>query len=494
MPQSVSSSGSPPVGRKRALPRKTEAKACPREPSNLRCVTRSGIGNSALPGTPAGGAIVDLLSSTAADHDTFVAQFLRPPQLRLPDRREGHRRLEVDGVGKVGVVHEGRPGLPGQEAALAAIRVAQPEDAAAAVEVRLDVHLQLFALDRTADVQGQPRLFRMELRVAALAPIDGDGARIEGILGADGIEVADDIQLDPSSRLEVKPPTANPSGAGVAVTVVWVWVCAAGSAGSVAGAEGPPSTGELVCALGRADGQQKHCGSHKRSQHDVRPFALALPRCFMNRSRSHRYCSDPLDCRRLRGTWTRHAACDRCWQTAFSERRHSARRPRCSSENGLSSNQRRDVHDECQPVNRMAQCPQDAARSRRMAATDRLKTRTGRHHCRLSAACGSRRARDDEPRDRSSTRRALTGASGLEYASSGRNERLTARRLRLPRWRSWRRARARRYTFAYARGWAYMTDDPRACANCHVMNEQYDGWIKSSHRSVAVCNDCHVPH
>src|SRR4029453_14481953 len=50
------------------------------------------------------------------------------------------------------------------------------------------------------------------------------------------------------------------------------------------------------------------------------------------------------------------------------------------------------------------------------------------------------------------------------------------------------------YTFAYARGGAYMTDDARACANFHVMNEQYDGWIKSSHRSVAVCNDCHVPH
>ena len=49
------------------------------------------------------------------------------------------------------------------------------------------------------------------------------------------------------------------------------------------------------------------------------------------------------------------------------------------------------------------------------------------------------------------------------------------------------------YTFAYARGWAYMTDNPQACANCHVMNEQYDGWIKRSHRSVAVCNDCHVP-
>ena len=49
------------------------------------------------------------------------------------------------------------------------------------------------------------------------------------------------------------------------------------------------------------------------------------------------------------------------------------------------------------------------------------------------------------------------------------------------------------YTFAYARGWSYMTDDPKACMNCHVMNEQYDGWTKSSHRSVAVCNDCHVP-
>jgi cytochrome c nitrite reductase small subunit len=49
------------------------------------------------------------------------------------------------------------------------------------------------------------------------------------------------------------------------------------------------------------------------------------------------------------------------------------------------------------------------------------------------------------------------------------------------------------YTFVYARGASYLTNDPRACANCHVMNEQYDGWIKSSHRSVAACNDCHTP-
>src|SRR5262245_38964564 len=50
------------------------------------------------------------------------------------------------------------------------------------------------------------------------------------------------------------------------------------------------------------------------------------------------------------------------------------------------------------------------------------------------------------------------------------------------------------YTFAYAKGGSYLTNDPAACANCHVMNEQYDGWLKGSHRSVAVCNDCHVPH
>jgi cytochrome c nitrite reductase small subunit len=36
------------------------------------------------------------------------------------------------------------------------------------------------------------------------------------------------------------------------------------------------------------------------------------------------------------------------------------------------------------------------------------------------------------------------------------------------------------YTFVYARGGSYLTDDPAACANCHVMREQYDGWIKSS--------------
>ena len=50
------------------------------------------------------------------------------------------------------------------------------------------------------------------------------------------------------------------------------------------------------------------------------------------------------------------------------------------------------------------------------------------------------------------------------------------------------------YTFIYAKGASYLTNDPAACANCHIMGPQYSGWIKSPHRSVAVCNDCHTPH
>jgi cytochrome c nitrite reductase small subunit len=48
------------------------------------------------------------------------------------------------------------------------------------------------------------------------------------------------------------------------------------------------------------------------------------------------------------------------------------------------------------------------------------------------------------------------------------------------------------FTFAYARGGSYMSDNPSACANCHVMEDHYSAWMKSSHRSVATCNDCHT--
>jgi cytochrome c nitrite reductase small subunit len=50
------------------------------------------------------------------------------------------------------------------------------------------------------------------------------------------------------------------------------------------------------------------------------------------------------------------------------------------------------------------------------------------------------------------------------------------------------------YTFVYAHGSSYLQNDPAACANCHVMNEQYDAYLKSSHRAAATCNDCHAPH
>lgn len=50
------------------------------------------------------------------------------------------------------------------------------------------------------------------------------------------------------------------------------------------------------------------------------------------------------------------------------------------------------------------------------------------------------------------------------------------------------------FTFAYAQGASYLSDDPTSCVNCHVMRDQYDGWSHGSHKAVATCNDCHTPH
>jgi cytochrome c nitrite reductase small subunit len=48
-------------------------------------------------------------------------------------------------------------------------------------------------------------------------------------------------------------------------------------------------------------------------------------------------------------------------------------------------------------------------------------------------------------------------------------------------------------TFGYASGLAYLSNEPAACKNCHIMNEQFDSWRKGPHHAVATCNDCHVP-
>jgi cytochrome c nitrite reductase small subunit len=49
------------------------------------------------------------------------------------------------------------------------------------------------------------------------------------------------------------------------------------------------------------------------------------------------------------------------------------------------------------------------------------------------------------------------------------------------------------YTFMYAKGSSYLSDNPTACANCHVMREVLTDWQRGDHHHVAVCNDCHVP-
>lgn len=50
------------------------------------------------------------------------------------------------------------------------------------------------------------------------------------------------------------------------------------------------------------------------------------------------------------------------------------------------------------------------------------------------------------------------------------------------------------FTFVYARGTSYLTNDPTTCINCHVMGPEHARWVTSSHHAVAVCNDCHAPH
>jgi cytochrome c nitrite reductase small subunit len=49
------------------------------------------------------------------------------------------------------------------------------------------------------------------------------------------------------------------------------------------------------------------------------------------------------------------------------------------------------------------------------------------------------------------------------------------------------------YTFHYAKGSSYLTDDPAACNNCHVMSAHVDGWRRGPHHAAATCNDCHTP-
>nr|MCK9280035.1 cytochrome c nitrite reductase small subunit [Melioribacteraceae bacterium] len=49
------------------------------------------------------------------------------------------------------------------------------------------------------------------------------------------------------------------------------------------------------------------------------------------------------------------------------------------------------------------------------------------------------------------------------------------------------------HVFYISNAISYVSDDPKTCINCHVMNPQYVTWQRGSHGRVATCNDCHVP-
>jgi len=50
------------------------------------------------------------------------------------------------------------------------------------------------------------------------------------------------------------------------------------------------------------------------------------------------------------------------------------------------------------------------------------------------------------------------------------------------------------FTFDYGEGLSYFSPDPRACKNCHVMNDEYASWTHGPHHATARCIDCHLPH
>lgn len=49
------------------------------------------------------------------------------------------------------------------------------------------------------------------------------------------------------------------------------------------------------------------------------------------------------------------------------------------------------------------------------------------------------------------------------------------------------------YLLNTSQAFSYLSSDPVACINCHVMNSQYATWQHSSHRQAATCVDCHLP-
>lgn len=49
------------------------------------------------------------------------------------------------------------------------------------------------------------------------------------------------------------------------------------------------------------------------------------------------------------------------------------------------------------------------------------------------------------------------------------------------------------YAIYMSRAYSYLSNDPSACVNCHIMSPYYQSWNHSSHAQWGTCNDCHVP-
>lgn len=50
------------------------------------------------------------------------------------------------------------------------------------------------------------------------------------------------------------------------------------------------------------------------------------------------------------------------------------------------------------------------------------------------------------------------------------------------------------YMVYIAKAWSYLSKNPKACINCHVMNTQYATWQHSAHGVAGVtCVECHLP-
>lgn len=50
------------------------------------------------------------------------------------------------------------------------------------------------------------------------------------------------------------------------------------------------------------------------------------------------------------------------------------------------------------------------------------------------------------------------------------------------------------YMVNMSKAFSYLSSDPKACINCHVMNTQYATWQHSSHARDTTCVDCHLPN